>query len=350
MVHINYYDNKWELGMDIAALLRKAADLIKDGKETDAVNLINESVTADPGIADARFMAELSLINDQIELKRLIKEWEYFYSIKLVYEYCDRLYSGCCDAQAQKISGIDPKGVDTGNGKEQKDVIWWCWLQGLEAAPDIVKSCYNSLLKLGKEIIVITHENMSDYIQLPDYIMEKHAKGIITRTHLSDLIRIELLSKYGGTWIDSTVLCTGTDRIGNVLSTSPLFAYSFVMRDSVSRFMLFDSWFLHVGGYSRIIEDTKRMLWEYWKKEDTLKHYFLFHLFFSIACRKNEDELAKIPVFSNEPCHVLQLEQMQPFDENRFMQIKGMSDIHKLTYKYDDNADIKGTFLERVIG
>ena len=32
--------------------------------------------------------------------------------------------------------------------------------------------------------------------------------GQITKTHLSDLLRLELLIRYGGTWIDATVFCT----------------------------------------------------------------------------------------------------------------------------------------------
>ena len=28
---------------------------------------------------------------------------------------------------------------------EVAKTIWWCWLQGIEAAPAIVKACYNSL-------------------------------------------------------------------------------------------------------------------------------------------------------------------------------------------------------------
>ena len=30
---------------------------------------------------------------------------------------------------------------------EHPKVIWWCWLQGIENAPSIVKACFNSLMR-----------------------------------------------------------------------------------------------------------------------------------------------------------------------------------------------------------
>ena len=41
--------------------------------------------------------------------------------------------------------------------------------------------------------------------------MDKYKKGIFTRTHFSDILRLELLTKYGGTWIDASVLITKFD-------------------------------------------------------------------------------------------------------------------------------------------
>lgn len=43
-------------------------------------------------------------------------------------------------------------------------------------------------------------------MKLPDYIVKKWEKGRIPADLFSDLLRLELLIRYGGTWIDSTVL------------------------------------------------------------------------------------------------------------------------------------------------
>ena len=96
-------------------------------------------------------------------------------------------------------------------------IIWFCWLQGFEQAPPIVKACYNSLRQNlpDRKIKVIDNENWMEFVELPDYITRKWEKGRIPAALFSDLLRLELLIKYGGTWIDSTVLCTGVNENHN---------------------------------------------------------------------------------------------------------------------------------------
>ncbi|MDH6356776.1 capsular polysaccharide synthesis protein [Parabacteroides sp. PF5-9] len=88
--------------------------------------------------------------------------------------------------------------------------IWVCWWQGEEKMPELVKACYQSLLQgaNGHPVHLITKENYTDYITLPSYIMEKVESGMITLTHLSDIIRVCLIYTHGGLWIDSTILVT----------------------------------------------------------------------------------------------------------------------------------------------
>lgn len=105
-------------------------------------------------------------------------------------------------------------------------MIWWCWLQGIENAPSIVKAYFNSLMREfkgskvqegqglsdGYVIKVIDEKNWKEYVEHPDYIVKEWEKKQIPPALFSDLLRLELLIKYGGTWIDSTVLCTGGSR------------------------------------------------------------------------------------------------------------------------------------------
>lgn len=92
--------------------------------------------------------------------------------------------------------------------------VWVCWFQGIENAPNLVKKCYKSLQEnlYDKEIVLITSENMNKYVQFPNYIIEKWNAGLITNTHMTDLLRLELLIRYGGMWVDATVLCTSRSK------------------------------------------------------------------------------------------------------------------------------------------
>ena len=80
-------------------------------------------------------------------------------------------------------------------------IIWQYWEQGLENAPDVVKQCVASVYKYknGNKHIVLDKNNISEYISIPEYIIEMNKKGIIKSAHFSDYIRTALLAKYGGT-------------------------------------------------------------------------------------------------------------------------------------------------------
>ena len=324
---------------EIGGLLIATAEKIETASFSDAVKMMQEYVERNPEQVDERMMAEIKLIEQMIGYRSMLKEWEYFRTMKLVYRYCEMRYTPILEDTLNATVTELP----------EKDSIWWCWLQGYEAAPDLIKICYQSLGRLGKRIHIVTADNYSEYIVLPEYIIEKWKAGIISNTHFSDILRLELLTKLGGTWIDSTVLCTAEEQIKRIMDNSKLFCFSYVMRDSINQEILYDNWFLHSTAHSLILQDTKKMLYEFWKNEDSAKHYFIFHLLFTIACRRHPEECKSIPVFSPEPCHVLQHEMMEPFSEERYQQILGMSGIHKLTYKYDQCSELRGTFLEYIL-
>ena len=54
--------------------------------------------------------------------------------------------------------------------------VFVSWMQGIENAPDIVKRCYRSLVEniKGKEIVLITSENLNEWTSLPEYILDKY--------------------------------------------------------------------------------------------------------------------------------------------------------------------------------
>lgn len=88
--------------------------------------------------------------------------------------------------------------------------IWVCWWQGEEMMPDVIKKCYNNLNKNsnGRVINLITKNNYTNYITLPEHIKNRVLNNEITITHLSDIIRMNLLKDYGGLWLDAAIWVT----------------------------------------------------------------------------------------------------------------------------------------------
>jgi hypothetical protein len=84
--------------------------------------------------------------------------------------------------------------------------IWFLWFQGLSQAPLVVLKCYEYWKKYNPdwEVIFLDEDNITDYINLP---LSKEKICQLSRNHQSNIIRLELLAKYGGVWADATSLC-----------------------------------------------------------------------------------------------------------------------------------------------
>ena len=235
----------------------------------------------------------------------------------------------------KKILTIDKSITIDKNKEEKSNKIWICWFQGIENAPELVKACYNSVVKNynDKEIIVLTEENYKKYVDIPEYILKKWEKGYITFAHFSDILRIELLSKYGGLWLDSTIFTTKRSEL--VFNENiELFVYKQVDLDRKNPLSIVaSSWLMYSNKNNNIINLTKKLLHEYWKNYNHIINYNLIHLFFTLSTEVYKDEWNKVPTFNNISPHILQFELNDDFEEVRFNQIRGMSDFHKLNWR-----------------
>ncbi|MGX7196878.1 capsular polysaccharide synthesis protein [Enterococcus olivae] len=219
---------------------------------------------------------------------------------------------------------------------DDKQIIWFCWFQGLEDAPVVVKKCYESIQKFGGcPVVVITDENYHKYTNLPDYIIRKYKENTITKTHFSDILRLDLLSRHGGIWIDSTVLLT--ERISQSIMDSELFFFQKCKPGKDGSSVFISNWFLVSKANNKIILKTKELIFNYWKNENQIVDYFFFHIFFSLVCEKYQEEYNAVNKLDNSAPHYLLLELQEKFSDTRYKEILNKTGIHKLTYKLDDS-------------
>ena len=229
--------------------------------------------------------------------------------------------------------------------------VWVCWFQGIDNnTPTVVKRCIQSMYDNLKqeEIILLTDENFPNYVSLPDFIMKKYKDGIITKTHMTDILRLELLIKYGGIWIDSTVLCTG--EIPGYIQDSDLFIYQNLKPGRDGDAVALSSWFIAAKTNNKVLMATQKLMYEYWKKNNTLIDYFLIHNFLRMSLERFPDEEDKLIKFPNSTPHILLLDMFKPFDRNKWDVIKSMTPIHKLAYKRtEEEMSRKGTYYDYII-
>ena len=82
--------------------------------------------------------------------------------------------------------------------------IWRYWGQGWNNVPFMIKYCSESIRHYAKDwnIVDLDATSIGRYIQLPEELLKIENFPVAT---LADLIRIMLLEKYGGVWIDATI-------------------------------------------------------------------------------------------------------------------------------------------------
>lgn len=233
------------------------------------------------------------------------------------------------------------------NKPNETKIIWWCWFQGEENAPLICKKCLSSIRKFlpDYEIKIITEENMFSIVQIPDFIKEKYYKGLISKTHLSDILRICLLFEYGGAWLDSTIYLT--DNISDLLKL-PLFYFKNYDRGNPA--IIASNWFISSTKNHPFIKLLKDFIFLYWKDNNVVIHYYFFHFLMTLLYERFPSYNNNIPTFSNIPPHILQREQFYEYNNKRFEQIKQISRVHKLNRRIDiSNEKIKGTNLDFIL-
>ena len=226
--------------------------------------------------------------------------------------------------------------------EEASNKVWICWFQGLDSAPHIVKKCISSIQEhlSDREIIFLTDENYHQYITFPNYIKEKARQGSISKAHFSDLLRLELLTKYGGTWIDGTVFCSSSD-IPSYMFDSDLFLFQNLKPGIDGQVLAISNWFI-TASYSNhpLLNMTKDLLYDYWRKHNSAIDYFIFHHFFQLAIEEFPECWNKVIPFNNSTPHILQLRLFEEYDEKIYQAIVNQTPFHKLTYKFEEEKSI----------
>jgi uncharacterized protein Usg len=234
-----------------------------------------------------------------------------------------------------------------------KKIFWQYWHQEIDAnTSKIVISCLNSVKKHsnGYEVIILTGKTVKDYVDLPDFVWQKLGKGRFNNTKLSNLVRLYLLSAYGGVWLDATIYLTKPIAEGLLQKDFFAFQRSETPPPDADTYKKFDplyfSWdpayqirmlnsFIIAKPHNKIIDDLLSIHLEYWRREKRVGHYFFFQILFNRMTRQNEWKSLNCEIVGDTDCHALQVAGINKFDYSLCKQITAKCDIHKLTYRFE---------------
>lgn len=256
--------------------------------------------------------------------------------ISVIEEYVDRFMKPI----VEKYSDIENTPVEYKDG--EKVPVWCCWWQGVEQMPELVKLCNDRLCQMipenQAELYMITEKNYMDYVELPEYIIEKFKAGKMSITALSDILRVALLAKYGGFWIDSTVFISNyfpTDFIKKSY-------YSQRMYDPIKwrREACKGRWcgFLVGGKAENVIFLLLRdAFFEWWRIHDSVIDYVILDYFLLSGYKGVPSITNQINDIPNNNPGVFDMygKLHMPYSEQLYHSLTKDTNLHKLTYKID---------------
>lgn len=236
-------------------------------------------------------------------------------------------------------------------------MIWQYWGQGIDKdeLPEIIQICFDSVdrNKNDYQVIRLTDITISEYIDLPDFVWRKREYVQFTRTFFSDLLRVALLSTYGGVWLDATILLTGSipavyektdffmyqrsDEEKNKKYWENVYAYYFGWEPNFKVRML--SSILFAQKESEIISTLTDLLLYFWKTQDSLPDYFCFQILFNELVA-NYRPAENCPIVNDCIPHIIQTKINGTYDDVSFEEALELSNIHKMTY-FDAAAMIR---------
>ena len=187
----------------------------------------------------------------------------------------------------------------------------------MDDAPELVRACVSSVIGNLPEYcvpVLITLDNWSEYVTFTPAVINKFNRRIITYTHLADMLRSELIYRYGGLWIDATYYVSRT--IPDTVFDQEFFSLAFdkplwgmdIMRGRWSSSLL--------GAKQRhtpVMQFIMEGLWLYWEHTDETIDYFFWDYIFDAGYRHFEEirRLVDSVIPSPPAAYDLQLEMNQ---------------------------------------
>lgn len=253
-----------------------------------------------------------------------------------------------------------------------KKIIWQFWQQGIdENTPKLVRTCLDSVQKYrGRyEVIVLSRETLGDYLEeLPGFVWEKFGKGGFVFPKIANLVRLQLLSAYGGVWLDATIYLTGPiDEswlkmdffVLQRTETPPADLKIFTRFDPLglsweeASFIRMQNSFMIAGPHNKIIDDLLSMHLAYWKKEDEIGHYFFFQMMFYRMMQHKEWAELNCEKVDYADFHRFLIAGFGRFNRKYYDEITARWHVHKLSLhwakKWAKNKIATGSFAEFLI-
>jgi len=171
--------------------------------------------------------------------------------------------------------------------------IYFLWFQGMDLAPVVVKHCLTSWKYYNPtwNIIIIDRHNYQNFVDSQWNIILHEISRDCPSYRFSDIIRLMLLSRYGGLWVDATCFCNMSldSWLPKLLKETDVFLFDNLtpINKKIS------NWFIYSEKGHYMIKMWLYLALKCYEKDiEFVEDYFLFHDLFEYLCERD-------PKFSN---------------------------------------------------
>lgn len=251
-----------------------------------------------------------------------------------------------------KINATPLKTNDLSDNSKER--IFSIWLQGEENAPSIVKACFGSMrANCEQELLVLDEKSLFDWIQLPDYVIDKWKNGKIKPAHFTDICRLELLYQYGGIWADATDFITSP--FPKWLIETDFFIYHTGDNTNITGYhSFFQNCFIRAKKNNFLIKAWRDAVLIYWEKGKIAKYYYIHQLIFKKVIESNtlaKTLYKKMPYLVQDATHTLWFRYYdKPFNETIYKELTQSALFQKTEYRSLLSKEPNtGSFAEMII-
>jgi predicted nucleic acid-binding protein len=107
-----------------------------------------------------------------------------------------------------------------------------------------------------------------------------------------------------------------------------------------------------IGKENNIIRHALNSIYQYWKHENRLLNYYIFHIIFSrvIEFSEQNKNALRDAIYIHRSNSIRFLDLLaEPFDLAKWNNVKNVSSVHKLTYKRNFSRDNSYTFYDALL-
>ena len=234
--------------------------------------------------------------------------------------------------------------------------IWQFWMQGNQDNIPIVKMCLDSINNTkpsNVERIIITKDNLKKYAKISDNIYKKFDNNLISITHLSDILRMNLLYNYGGIWLDATIY--SSNKFDAVFNNN---FWTIKRKAEDIAYIPKGKWTGYaIGGVkdNLIFYLMNNLFEKYWEEYDVLIDFFLIDLFLELLYRRVPQVKKYIDKVNYNNINVHELWQLLSIEytEEKWKKIIRNTDFFKLSWRIkqqevkNGNKTYFGMLMER---